>query len=77
MHAKHFLVVVPRHGRGYAAVVSKKTAALATKRHLLKRRILAALRTLALPGALVVFAKEGAPALSYADIRQELATLLA
>ena len=73
----HFSVVVPREATGYAVVVSRKTAKLSTARHLLKRRVLAALRGLDLPPSLVVFPKNSAIALTFAEIEAELATLLA
>jgi ribonuclease P protein component len=77
IHGKHFLIVIPHEAKGYAVVVSKKTAKLSTERHLLKRRVLAALRSLPLPPGLVVFTKDSALELSFSDIKTELATLLA
>jgi ribonuclease P protein component len=76
LHSTHFSAIVSPHLKGYAVVVSKKVAKLSVARHLLKRRVLAALRALPLPPALVIFAKDSAASLSFADIKQELATLL-
>ncbi|MDO8624319.1 MAG: ribonuclease P protein component [bacterium] len=75
-HSRHFSLIISPKVSGYAVVVSKKTAKLSTARHLLKRRVLAALRSLPLPPAVVVFAKDSATALSFAEIKTELATLL-
>ncbi|OGG43159.1 hypothetical protein A2841_01635 [Candidatus Kaiserbacteria bacterium RIFCSPHIGHO2_01_FULL_48_10] len=76
LNSRHFSVTVSPHVVGYAVVVSTKTARLASARHLLKRRVLAALRALPLPASVVVFAKESATNLSFAEIKTELATLL-
>jgi len=76
LHSPHFSVVVSPHLKGYAVVVSKKTAHLSVARHLLKRRVLAALRALPLPPALVVFTKDSATTLTFKEIKAELATLL-
>lgn len=71
-------VVIPKEGRGYAVVVSKKSAKLAVTRHAIKRRVLAALRALSasLPRALIVFPRTSAGSVSYKDIQSELAVLL-
>lgn len=62
---------------GMAAVVSKKVAAQAVDRHLLKRRILAVLRDIALPNtAVVVFAKPGSANLPFPALKAELKELL-
>jgi ribonuclease P protein component len=76
LHSTHFSVVIPHEGRGYAVVVSKKTARLSVDRHRLKRQVLAVLGSLTLPPSLVVFAKDSALGLSFGDIKTELATLL-
>lgn len=76
MSSEHLSVVIPTEGRGYAVVVSKKSARLSVTRHRIKRRILAALRTLKLPQALIVFPRASASSVSYQDIQTELATLL-
>src|SRR6185437_6622802 len=75
IHSKNFSAVVPHHGAGYSVVVSKKLVRLATARHVLKRRILAGLRALPLPAALVVFPKASAATLSFAEIKAELGDL--
>lgn len=72
----HLSLLVPEVGKGYAVVVSKKTARLSATRHRIKRRILSALRSLPLPPALIVFPKASASSVSYQDIRTELAGLL-
>jgi len=63
--------------RGYAVVVPKKTARLSVARHRLKRRIVAALRGLPLPHALVVYPRASAAALTVGQMREELAALVA
>ncbi len=60
-----------------AVVVSKKVAARAVDRHLLKRRIMSVLARHDYPHiALVVFAKAGSPKLPFPVLRQELEKLL-
>lgn len=76
MSSEHLSIVIPAEGRGYAVVVSKKVARLSVTRHRIKRRVLAALRTLELPYALIVFPRASASSVSYQDIQTELATLL-
>ncbi len=71
----HFSLVISQTP-GYAVVVSKKVARLSTARHLLRRRVVAALRTLALPPGLIVFPKSSAVSLAYRAIRAELAEAL-
>lgn len=67
----------PQKG-GVAAVISKKVARLSVSRHLLKRRILAALLPYASPDrAIVVYARAKAASLPYQELRKELAELLA
>ncbi len=66
------------HGGGAAAVVSKKVARRSVDRHLLKRRMLEAMRPYALPGRfLVVYAKGGSTTLPFRAVAEELQTLLA
>lgn len=72
----NFSVIVPDEARGYAVVVSKKVARLSVTRHRMKRQVLAALRSLRLPPALVVFPKSSAAALSTPLMRAELSSLL-
>lgn len=73
----HFLIFLPREAKGYAVVVPKKVARLSVARHALKRRVLAALRSLpTLPDGLIVFPKASAGSVSYQEVRQELAELL-
>ena len=76
MSSGHLSVVIPAEGRGYAVIVPKKIARLSVMRHRIKRRILAALRTLELPQALIVFPKSSVSSVSYQDIQTELAALL-
>jgi ribonuclease P protein component len=70
------MVVVPQTGEGYAVVVAKKVARLSVTRHKMKRRILAALRTLTLPQALLVFPRASAVTMDLKSIKEELAELL-
>lgn len=78
----HLSVLIPKTGvlpvgkRGYAIIVPKKVAKLSVKRHQIKRRVLAALRTLQLPQTLIVFPNSSASSVSYQDIKTELADLL-
>ena len=73
----HFSVVAPHGGvRGYAVVVSKKTARQAVARHRLKRRVSAALHTLDLPPALIVYPRASVLELPAREIRAELASLV-
>lgn len=76
----HFSVTIRKteHSGGCAAVISKKTAKKAVERHLLKRRILAAVKPWCSPEySVVVFARAGSPTLSYKDLTHELHTLIA
>ncbi len=62
---------------GAAVVVSKKVAAHAVDRHLLKRRILSVLTHYPLEHtAVVVFAKPGAATLPFSALKMELEKLL-
>ena len=72
----HFTFIVPKSGEGYAVVVPKKIARLSVTRHLIKRRALAALRTLPLPPALIVFSRSSLDGVHYQDIKKELADIL-
>jgi ribonuclease P protein component len=79
----HFTAVIPKNtealpaGRqGYAVVVSKKVAKLSVTRHMIKRKIVSALRTLKLPPALIVFSRSSLDGVHYKDIEKELAGLL-
>ncbi|HYF29025.1 MAG TPA: ribonuclease P protein component [Candidatus Paceibacterota bacterium] len=75
----HFSVTVRRNAEngGAAAVISKKVAKKAVDRHLLKRRILEALRPEVFSDrSIIVYARAGAPTLSYAALKQELSELL-
>ncbi|MFH1178194.1 MAG: ribonuclease P protein component [bacterium] len=72
----HFIVVVPKVSDGYAVVVSKKTARLSVTRHKIKRKILAILRTLQLPKAMIVFPKPSLSSVHYRDMEKELSDLL-
>jgi ribonuclease P protein component len=72
----HFTIVISKEVRGYAVVVSKKVARLAATRHHIKRRVLAALRTLSLPPSLIIFPKSSAHSVSYQDIKTEIVHIL-
>ena len=64
-------------GGGIAAVVPKKAARLAVRRHFLKRRMLACMRPWHSPSrALVAYARPGSVTLDAATLRQELEGLL-
>ena len=77
MHSEHFSLSIPREGSGYAVVVPKKLEKRAVGRHLLKRRVLSALKSYeSLPSALVIFPKQEAFSLTYRQIKEELDTLL-
>jgi len=76
LSSEHLSIVLPTTPTGYAVVVSKKVARLSVTRHRIKRRVLAALRTLSLPSSLIVFPKASAGSVSYKDIQTELAYLL-
>ena len=70
-------LLIPENVRGYAVVVSKKVARLSVTRPQIKRRVLAALRTLPfLPPSLVIFPRPSAGSASYQDIRTQLIELL-
>ncbi len=74
----HFSVTYTKSAEGRAAaVVSKKVAKRSVDRHLLKRRILAALASRIAPGrSFIVYARAGSPALPYRELTLELERLL-
>ncbi|TAK57686.1 MAG: ribonuclease P protein component [Bacteroidetes bacterium] len=72
----HFSIVISNEASGYAVIVPKKVARLAVTRHRIKRRVLAALRSLPLPPSLIVFPKTSVNSVSYQEVQRELATLL-
>lgn len=74
--SKNFSLVLPKKGRGYAVVVSKKTARLSVKRHNIKRRVLSALKEIQLPPALIVFPKASISKVEYQHIKEELNHLI-
>ena len=76
LSSPHFAVVAPVDARGYAVVVSKKTARLSVVRHRIKRKVTAALHALPFPNALIVYPRASVDRLPAADIRAELAGLL-
>ncbi len=77
LSSPHFTFVVSKEAKGYAVVVSKKVVRLSVTRHRIKRRVLAALRTLpSLPPALIIFPKSSASSVSYQDMRMEIADIL-
>jgi ribonuclease P protein component len=71
-----FVVSQPTQGQGYAVVVAKKAVRRSVDRHRLKRRVIAALRTLPLPTALVVYPRAAAQSLDFAATQAELGALL-
>jgi ribonuclease P protein component len=78
LSSAHFTAVFPGGASGYAVIVSKKTARLSVARHRIKRRVLAALRSIAaLPPALLIFPKSSVQDMAYRQVRDELASLLA
>lgn len=79
--SQHLAILIPKEdlsgqGEGYAVVVPKKIARLSVTRHKIKRRVLAALRELVLPRALIVFPKSSVSSVSYQDIKTELEKLI-
>lgn len=76
LSSAHFTAILPREAKGYAVIVSKKTARLSVTRHRIKRQVLAALRALRPPGALILFPKPSALKLEYRQIKMEIAGLL-
>lgn len=78
LSSPHFFVLISEEVRGYAVVVSKNIARLSITRHQIKRRVLAALKTLLfpLPPALILFPKSSVLKATYQDIRTELIELL-
>lgn len=77
LSSAHFTVVLPKEASGYAVIVSKKTARLSVTRHRIKRRVLAALRALPLPPAILIFPKPSVQDMEHQQIKTELAGLLA
>jgi ribonuclease P protein component len=74
----HFSATLADTPAGVAVVVAKRVVATSVGRHLLKRRILAILRSfdpLPAPG-IIVFAKAGASGLSRKELLEELKSLL-
>ncbi|MBU6321183.1 MAG: ribonuclease P protein component [Patescibacteria group bacterium] len=79
LSSEHISAITAPQGRGIAVVISKKTLRRAVDRHLLKRRILGALRrppALKRPSALVLYPRASALTLAPAELRAELAALL-
>ncbi len=77
--SEHFSVVISSTGVGVAVVVSKKVAKTSVARHLLKRRVREATAEAhfsSAESAVIVYARAGAAALSFAQITAELAPLL-
>ncbi len=74
----NFTVVSSLEMRGYAVVVSKKTARLSLTRHRLKRRVLGALKTLSipLPSSLILYPRASVLDLRYDDLKIELMKLI-
>lgn len=76
LSSPHFTAIVSHEVKGYAVVVPKKVARLSVTRHRIKRQVLAALRTLSLPPALILFPKASVSSVSYEDIQTEIKNLL-
>lgn len=76
LSSAHFTAIVSKEMRGYAVVIPKKVARLSVTRHRIKRQVLAILRTLTLPPALIIFPKSSASSVSYKDIKIEISSLL-
>lgn len=74
--SKYFTAILPDKKEGFTVIISKKTVRLAVTRHLIKRRVLAALRALPHPKALILFPKAIAKDLAYKDLKEELGVLL-
>jgi ribonuclease P protein component len=76
--SEHFSITKgPTLEGGAAVVISKKVAKRSVDRHLLKRRVLTILRPHISPRhSLVVYARAGAPALSFRTLKEELEILL-
>jgi ribonuclease P protein component len=70
------MVIVPPETKGYAVVIPKKVARLSVTRHLMKRRVMEALRTIPLPKGLILFPKSSAAHLDFAHTQEELSRLL-
>lgn len=79
-HSKHFQLIFHPHSSFHASVVvSKKIAREAVRRNKLRRRVYDIVRNtrenLAV-GVYIIITKKGAGELSFAEIKQELNTLL-
>ena len=76
--SEHFTITTSPHQHGYAVVVPKKVARLSVRRHLIKRRVSEALRSLSplLPASLIVFVRSTPDEHMYDSIRMELESLL-
>ncbi len=73
----HLTAVLPEKALGYAVVVSKKTAHLSVTRHRIKRKVLAALRSLpSLPPSVIIFPKPSILHLDVSHIQSELIDLI-
>jgi ribonuclease P protein component len=70
------MAVISQEARGYAVIIPKKVARLSVTRHKIKRRVLAALRAVPLPPAVVLFPKASVSSVSYGDIQSEIKNLL-
>lgn len=72
----HFTAILPKDMKGYAVVVSKKTARLSVTRHRIKRRVLGALQRLALPPSVILYPRASTLDMGYDALQQELIKLL-
>ena len=71
----YFSAVFPVSGRGYAVIIPKKVARLSVTRHRMKRRVLTALRHLALPPTIIIFPQAKVKDLGYDELIAELKKL--
>lgn len=75
--SQNFKIVIPKKATGYAVVVSKKVARLSVTRHKIKRRVLAAMRSLAvLPTSVILYPRASVLDMRYDALQQELTKLL-
>ena len=75
--SQNFKIVIPKIARGYAVVVPNKVALLSVTRHKIKRRVLAALRSLhALPTSAILLPQASVLDMRYDALQRELIKLL-
>ncbi|MDE1919248.1 MAG: ribonuclease P protein component [Patescibacteria group bacterium] len=76
LSSEHLSIILPKEAEGYAVIVPKKVARLSVTRHHIRRRVLAAMRGLPLPSALIVFPRASVALLPYEGVKKEFAALL-